>query len=230
MGMVRLGMVLLALSLPALAWGQDSQVEVDEAEAMGSRVVFEPLPAADVGMRLGGGLAGILPYVLLDVGVGVGGDVDVGLKYEGVVGLAHIFGADVRWSPLEVGAWRFGGRLSLDFLLFGLQGEKLNLTSTLYIVPELGASVSVTRFTELVMWVACELDVLEHQVVDDTSQSTGTFRYDATIVGFGVQTELSAELDFFSRLRVRIPTETFQYEDVPLYFLPFLEAGAAWSF
>ena len=196
----------------------------------GSLVTTAPLGQGRVGMLLGGGVAVILPFYELSVGVGLSRRVDLVGRFESVVGLFHYPSIGVRWSPLDLGRWKLGINASTNYSFFGIATDQVNFTSTLYLTIEAGLSGPVTRNTDLVFSIDNEIDLLQHRSIDGETRTWGAFQYDATLLRAGMKTRLTVDLDGFLRARVRIPVETFRTQAMSFYVIPSLEIGGAWSF
>src|SRR4051812_38009627 len=127
--MARSSLVLLAASLslgilsasgaaraeaPGTPGSQATPAPSSEATT-GSLATAAPLGRGRVGMLLGGGLAVILPFYELSVGVGVGRRVDLVGRFESVVGLFHYPSLGVRWSPVDLGKWKLGINASTNY-------------------------------------------------------------------------------------------------------------------
>lgn len=189
-----------------------------------------PLGEGQIGMLLGGGVAVILPFYEIQLGVGLGRRVDLVGRFETVVGLFHYPSVGVRWSPLDLGRWKLGLNASVNYSFFGIATDQAHFASTLYLTFEAGISGPVTRSTDLVFSIDNEVDLLRHQSIDGETKVQSTFHYDAMLLRAGMKTRLTRDLDGFLRARVRIPVETFRYQAMNLYFIPSLEIGGAWSF
>jgi len=226
--------VLMALWVLGVLLGTASGVARAEAPltdtAAGSLVTMAPLTKGRVGMLLGGGVAVILPFYEIQVGVGLGRRVDLVGRFESVIGVFHYPSVGVRWSPLDLGRWKLGLLTSANYSFFGIATDQVNFTSTLYLTFEAGVSGPVTRSTDLVFSVDNEVDLLHRRSIDRTVETRGTFHYDATLLRAGMKTRFTSDLDGFLRARVRIPVETFRYQAMNLYVIPSLEIGGAWSF
>ena len=188
-----------------------------------------PLGAGRSGMSLGGGVAVILPFYLLEYGYGLHDRVDLVLHYETVVGVLHYPHVAVRYSPLDLGSWKLGTRLGLNYSFFGIQTDQLNLTATLYTSFEVGVSGPVTKSTDLVFAAGGEFDFVEYNVFDDNPKTRKKYEYDATILRMGMKTALTTDLDAFLLGRFRIPVETVTHEAQNFYVVPFIEVGGTWS-
>jgi hypothetical protein len=196
----------------------------------GALSTTEPLGAGNVGMSMGGGVAVLLPFYGVELGLGLPGRVDLTARFETVIGVFHYPHIGVRWNAFDLGRVRIGTRLDVHYSFFGIQTDQLNFTSTFYLSGELGASGPVSEASELFGGVAGEFDFFEYRVVDDEGEVIGTYRYDATVLRFGLLTRLTDDLDGYAQLRVRVPIETFVFEAQQLYVVPLLEIGGSWSF
>lgn len=105
-----------------------------------------------------------------------------------ISGLFHYPQLALRWSFVDVGAWTFGARLGLDYSLFAVKSDQTNLTSTIYLSPELIASRPVTRSTNILAAVRTDFDLWEYRIVDGAKRAEGTHLgpSGATGVDFGV--------------------------------------------
>jgi hypothetical protein len=220
--------VVAQASAPVAA--QASAQAAEPVDDSGSLITTEALGCGKVGMEMGLGVAVLLPFYALEIGVGLSETVDFTARFETVMGVLHFPDVGLRWMVFEVGGWRFGTRLQQHYSFFGIQTDQLNLTSTFYTLGEIGFSGPITDESELVFAVQGEFDWFEHRVVDDESQVVATYRYDATTPRFALQTKINDDLDGYLQLRLRIPTETFQYEAQTLYVIPLLGLGATWTF
>ena len=196
----------------------------------GSVTSYQPLGAGNVGMSVSGGYVIALPFMAYAVEFGVASEVDVGVRYETVAGLLHFPHAGVRWVPFQVGDWRIGGRLGVAYSFFGIQTDDLNLTSTLYLPFELGASVAVSKDSDLVLGLGGEVDLLRFVVIEDEADGRGEVRYDATTARFGLVSALTADLDVFVQGRVRVPIEAVTDGENEFLVVPYVEGGASWAF
>jgi len=181
-------------------------------------------------MSMGGGVAVLLPFYGVEIGVGLPEGFDLVGRYETVLGVFHYPYLGVRWMPVEIGSWRLGARLLTHYSFFGIKTDQLNFTSTFYLSAEGGISGPITDESELMFALGSEVDVFEYQVVDDQGEVMGDVRYDATNLRAVFLTELTDDLDGYAHFKLRIPTETFTYEATSFYVIPFLEIGGAWTF
>src|SRR5262245_53444637 len=199
-------------------------------DSKGSLATAAPLGRGRVGILLGGGVAVILPFYELAVGVGVGRRVDLVGRFETVIGVFHYPSIGVRWSPFDLGKWKLGLNTSANYSFFGIATDQLNFTSTFYFTLEAGVSGPVSRSTDLFFSVDNEVDVFEYKSLDGKGSVRGTFHYDATLFRLAVKTRFTEDLDGFARARLRIPVETFRYEAMSFYVIPSLEIGGAFTF
>jgi len=180
-------------------------------------------------MSLGGGFALAIPFLLFETGYGMGPNTDVSIGYESVLGLFHFFHGGARYSIIKGNTWNGAIRLRINYNLFGLKTDQLNLTSTVYLTPEIIFSQRITPDTSLIYSVNSELDVLEYLVENGVPESNYVFRYDATTFRFGMLTTFNPTTNFFTVVRIRIPIETFVYETKAFAVIPFLVVGTTWS-
>ena len=110
-----------------------------------SLVTAAPLGTGTFGMSLGGGYTAILPLFTFETGYGLSRRIDIAFRYETVSGLFHYPQVAFRWAFADVGKWTFGARLGLNYSLFAVKSDQTNLTSTVYLTPELLVSRPVTR-------------------------------------------------------------------------------------
>ena len=220
--------------MAVLRWAVVCGLVLVSAQALagerGSVTGYGPLGQGGVGMSVSGGYAIALPFMAYQVEYGVADAVDVGVRYETVGGLLHFPAVQARWVPIHTGNWHIGGRLGVAYSFFGLQTDDLNLTSTLYLPFELGASVKVTPDSDLVMGLGGELDLARFEVVDDVGAGGTDVRYDATTVRFGLVSALTADLDVFVQGRLRIPIEAVTDGENQFLVVPYVEGGASWAF
>lgn len=216
---------LIALVLASLLLLVCAGAAAEPPEPRGSLFAHTPLAAGEGALSVGGGLAVVLPMVLVEGGVGLGAGVDLVGRYASVLGLLHIPEVGVRWAPARLGDVQVGVRLTAAGTLFGLKADHVNLSSTLYLAPDVGLTWTATPHTRVVVGLGAELDLVDLRVVDDEDETEAVVRYDATIGHLGLQTTFTEDLDVFANLRVRVPTETTAF-----YALPMLEAGATWTF
>ena len=218
---------LLTSSVAIPVSAQETDSRPDDG---GSLVTTEALGRGNVGMEMGIGVAVLLPYYGIEAGVGLSDTVDFIGRFETVMGVLHFPQIGLRWQVFEAGTWRFGTRLAQMYHFFGIETDQLNLTSTFYTLGEVGFSGPITDESELVFAVQGEFDWFDHRVVDDQSEVTATYRYDATTPRLALQTKINDDFDGYVQLRLRIPTDTFEYEAQTLYVLPLLGLGGTWTF
>jgi hypothetical protein len=200
------------------------------ADAHGSVLTTEALGSGNVGMAIGGGIAVLLPLFSLEVGVGLPHGVDLIGRFETVIGVFHYPGIGVRWQPFEMGSWRAGTKLLVNYSFFGIKTDQVNFTSTFYFTGEFGVSGPVSDTSELGFGLGGELDMFTVDVVDDQSEVVGGVRWDATVLRTVFVTALSDDIDGFAQLRARIPTETFEFEAQEFYVIPMIDIGGVWTF
>jgi hypothetical protein len=196
----------------------------------GSLVTATPLGPGNIGMRVGGGVAVLLPFYGFEVGVGLAERVDLVGGFESVVGVLHYPRLGVRYSPFEIGTWRVGTTFSTHYSFFGIATDQVNLTSTFYLSAEASLSGPITAKTELCFAAGAEVDVFEYDVFDGEGELRGSGRYDATNLRLALRTPFTDELDGYLAGRVRIPVETFTYEATSFYVIPLIEIGGSWAF
>ena len=194
-----------------------------------SLVTAAPLGAGTFGMSLGGGYTAILPLFTFETGYGLARRIDVTFRYETVSGLFHYPQVAFRWAFADVGKWTFGARLGLNYSLFAVKSDQTNLTSTVYLTPELIVSRPVTKTTELLGAFRADYDLWEVRLVDGSRRAEGTFRFDATILKVGAKTQIMDDLALFVIGALRIPTETYTYRAEQFYVLPTIEVGGTWT-
>lgn len=194
-----------------------------------SLVTAAPLGTNTFGMSLGGGYTAILPLFTFETGYGLSRRIDVTFRYETVSGLFHYPQVAFRWAFLDVGKWTFGARLGLAYSLFAVKSDQTNLTSTVYLTPELIVSRPVTKTTELLGAFRADYDLWEYRLVDGSRRAEGTFRFDATIFKVGAKTQIMDDLALFVIGSLRIPTETYTYRAEQFYVLPTIEVGGTWT-
>jgi hypothetical protein len=204
--------------------------EAAKAADGGSLMTTEALGSGNVGMAMGGGVAVLFPLYRIEAGVGLNDWLDVAGRFETVIGILHFPGVGLRAMPFRFGKWRAGARLDVNYFLFGLKSDRLNLTSTLYFTPEIGISGPVSAGSELSFGLGAEIDMFHVEVVDDESEVVGDVHYDATMLRTVFLTELTDEVDGFAQLRMRVPTDTFSFEGEDLVVMPLLDIGATWTF
>src|SRR5207253_116719 len=134
---------------------------------------------------LGGGYTAILPLFTFEIGYGIARRVDLALRYETVSGLFHYPQLAVRWAFVDAGKWTFAGRLGLSYSLFAVKSDQTNLTSTIYLTPELLVSRPVTKSTDLVLGFRADFDLWEYRITDGVRRAQGTYRFDATTFKVG---------------------------------------------
>jgi len=219
----------LRLLLAAALAAAPSAAHAEPVLQKGSLATTAPLGEGHVGMLLGGGVAVLLPYYEVAIGVGLSPRVDLWAKLESVVGLFHYPYLGVRWAIVDIGKWRLGVDGGVSYSFFGIATNQVNFTSTLYLTGELGISGPVTRNTDLVFAVSNEIDLLHYQRIEGVKRLQGAVHYDAAIFRIGMRTRLTEDLDGLLRFKLRVPVETFQYKAETFYVMPFLEIGGAWS-
>lgn len=200
------------------------------AERAGSLLTTEALGSGNVGMAIGGGVAVLLPIFNLEVGVGLPAGFDLVGRFETVIGVFHYPSVGVRWEPFEIGSWRAGSKLLVNYSFFGIETDQTNFTSTFFFSGEIGVSGPVTEHSQLLFGVGGEVDVFTVDVIDDESLVESDARWDATLFRTVFHTRLSDDIDGFAQLRVRVPTETFAYEAQEFYVIPLLDIGGVWTF
>jgi hypothetical protein len=220
-------MAILRLAVVVALLGCSSAAVADEH---GSVVSYRPLGQGSVGMSISGGYAVALPFMAYAVEFGVTDEVDLGVRYETVGGLLHFPALGARWVPFKVGGWNLGGRLGVAYSFFGIQTEDLNLTSTLYLPFEIGASGAVGEESQLVVAVGGEVDLARFVVVEDEGDGRGEIRYDATTLRFGLVSALTADLDVFVQGRLRVPIETVTDGENEFFVVPYIEGGGSFAF
>lgn len=196
----------------------------------GSLMTTEALGPGNVSMAMAGGVAVLFPLYRVELGVGVNPWLDVVGRFETVIGVLQFPGVGVRVMPLHIGTWRAGARLDANYFLFGIQSDRLNLTSSFYFTPELGISGPITKASEMSFGLGGEVDVFHLDVIDDETEVVGDVAWDATMLRMVFSTVLTEEIDGFAQLRVRVPTETFSLDGQDLLVMPLLDIGASWVF
>lgn len=218
--------LLLAWQAPLLA---QEAPKAAEAPLEGSTVSMTPLGTGGAGMSVSAGWALALPFVAFEGGWGLSESVDLLARYEGVMGLLHFVQLGGRWGAQPIGRLRLGARLGLAYSAFGLHTQNLNLTSTLYLTPELGASWRISPDSELLLGLGAELDLARFFVNEGDSQLEGELHYDATSARFGIKSRLTRDLHLFVQGRLRVPTDSITYQQEQFVLVPFLEAGGTWG-
>jgi hypothetical protein len=198
-------------------------------EDPGSLATMAPLGKGRIGLRLGGGIAVLLPFYGIEAGYGLG-RVDLVGRIESVIGVLHYPSIGVRYSPFDIGSWKTGLAIAANYSFFGIKTDNVNLTSTFYLSAEAGISGPVTKATDLMFAVGNEVDFFDYKHLDGEGSFEGNFHYDTLILIMGLKSKLTEDLDGYVRGRVRIPVETFRYEATNLYVVPFLEVGGTFSF
>lgn len=219
----------LADEPPAPAPPPSAPAEAPNEEEAGSLATMAPLGKGRIGLRMGGGIAVLLPFYGFEAGYGLG-RVDLVGRIESVIGVLHYPSLGVRYSPFDIGSWKVGLGLAVNYSFFGIATDNVNLTSTFYVSADAGISGPVTKATDLLFGVGNEIDFFDYRNLDGEGQFKGNVHYDTLILVFGVRSELTEDLDGYVRGRVRIPVETFRYEAQNLYVVPFLEIGGSFSF
>lgn len=194
-----------------------------------SLVTAAPLGTGTFGMSLGGGYTAILPLFTFETGYGLSRRIDIAFRYETVSGLFHYPQIAFRWSFLDVGKWTFGARLGLNYSLFAVKSDQTNLTSTVYLTPELIASRPVTQGTEILGGIRTDFDLWEYRIVDGSKKAEGTWRFDAMVFKVGAKTRLTDDLSLFVIGALRVPTETYTYRAEQFFVLPTIEIGGTWT-
>lgn len=193
-----------------------------------SLVTAAPLGSGTYGMSLGGGYTAILPLFTFELGYGLARRIDITFRYETVSGLFHYPQIAFRWAFLDAGKWTFGARLGLDYSLFAVKSDQTNLTSTVYLTPQLIASRPVTKSTDLLGAVRTDFDLWEYRIVEGSRKAEGTWRFDAMIFKVGAKTQIMDDLALFVVGSLRVPTETYTYRAEQFYVLPSIEVGGTW--
>ncbi len=202
----------------------------EEAPApKGSLMTMAPLGKGRIGMSVGGGVAVLLPFYAIEVGVGLG-RVDLYGRMESVIGVLHYPSLGVRWSPFNIRSWTVGLDLAVNYSFFGIATDQVNLTSTFYMSAQAGISGPVTKSTDLVFAFGSEIDFFDYKSLDGEGQVDANVHYDTAILVLGIKTRLTEDLDGYLRGRVRVPVETLRYEATGLYVVPFVEIGGTFSF
>jgi hypothetical protein len=182
-----------------------------------SLVTAAPLGARTFGMSLGGGYTTILPLFTFETGYGLSS------------GLFHYPQLAFRWAFADVGKWTFGARLGLAYSLFAVKSDQTNLTSTVYLTPELIASRPVTKSTELLGGLRTDFDLWEYRIVEGSRRAQGTWRFDAVLFKVGAKTQIMEDLALYVIGTLRVPTETYTYRAEQFYVLPSIEVGGTWT-
>jgi hypothetical protein len=190
-----------------------------------SLVTAAPLGPNNFGMTVGGGYTAILPLFVFEFGYGLSRRVDVSFRFETVSGLFHYPQLAVRWAFLDIGPWTFGARLGLNYSLFAVKSDQLNLTSTVYLSGELIGSRPVTRTTDFLAAVRTDFDLWEYRVIDDEKHARATYRFDAVVFRVGARTKATEDLSVYLIGNLRVPTESFVYRAEQFYVLPSAEVG-----
>jgi hypothetical protein len=198
-------------------------------EEPGSLGTMAPLGKGRIGLRLGGGIAVLLPFYGMEVGYGLG-RVDLVGRLESVIGVLHYPSLGVRYSPFGIGSWKVGLGLAANYSFFGIKTDNVNLTSTFYLSGEAGISGPVTKATDLLFGMGHEVDFFDYKNLDGEGEFRSNVHYDTLILIMGLKSRLTEDLDGYVRGRVRIPIETLRYEASNLYVVPFLEVGGTFSF
>ena len=198
-------------------------------EAPGSLATMAPLGKGRIGLRLGGGIAVLLPFYGIEAGYGLG-RVDLVGRIESVIGVIHYPSIGVRYSPFDIGSWKVGLAFAVNYSFFGIKTDIVNLTSTFYLSGEAGISGPVTKATDLMFAVGNEVDFFDYKNLDGEGDFQSNVHYDTLILIMGLKSKLTEDLDGYVRGRVRIPVETFRYEATNFYVVPFLEVGGTFSF
>jgi hypothetical protein len=202
----------------------------EEAPApKGSLMTMAPLGKGRIGISVGGGVAVLLPFYAVEVGVGLG-RVDLYGRMESVIGVLHYPSLGVRWSPLDIRSWKVGLELAVNYSFFGIATDQVNLTSTFYMSAQVGISGPVTKSTDLVFAFGNEIDFFDYKSLDGEGNFDANVHYDTAIFVLGLKTRLTEDLDGYLRGRVRVPVETLRYEATGLYVVPFVEIGGTFSF
>ncbi len=223
-----------SVAFPAPAVGATSSPAGSEGTPAlldgGSLMTTEALGAGNFAMAMGGGVAVLFPLYRIEGGVGVNEWLDVVVRFETVIGVLHFPSVGVRAMPFRFGRWRAGARLDANYYFFGLKSDRLNLTSTFYFTPEIGVSGPISAASELSIGLGAEIDMFHVEVMDDRSEVVGEVGYDATMLRTIFVTELTDEVKGFAQLRLRAPTDTFEFEGEDLVIMPLLDIGATWTF
>ena len=200
------------------------------AATKGSLATMAPLGKGRFGISIGGGVAVLLPLYAIEAGFGLGPRLDLVGRFESVVGVLHYPSIGVRFSPVDLGAWKLGFGAAVNYSFFGLKTDQVNLTSTFYLSAAAGISGPVTKSTDVMLDVSGELDLFDYESLDGESAVTGNVHYDATIFRMGMKTKLTEDLDGYLRARVRVPIETVIYEAMSFYVVPSIEVGGTFVF
>ena len=208
---------------------EQPRAKASAGSAPGSLASSEPLGRGRMGMSVSGGLAVLLPFYAVEFGYGASPRVDLVARYETIIGVIHYPRVGVRWSPITLGSWHLGLRLDAVYRLFGIQSDNLNLTSTIYVVGEIGLSRPVSPRTEIVLAGGGDLDLVVFEVVDDRNDVRGDLRFSGANLRVGMKTRLTQDLQWYLVGRLHIPTETLQVEAQQFYAIPFIELGGTWS-
>jgi hypothetical protein len=194
-----------------------------------SLVTAAPLGTGRFGMSLGGGYTAILPLFTFETGYGLARRIDIAFRYETVSGLFHYPQVAFRWAFAEAGKWTFGARFGLNYSLFAVKSDQTNLTSTVYLTPELIASRPVTKSTDLLGGVRADFDLWEYRIVDGAKKAEGTWRFDAVTLKVGAKTQVMEDLALYVIGSLRVPTETYTYRAEQFFVLPSIEVGGTWT-
>jgi hypothetical protein len=176
-------------------------------------------------MTLGGGYTIILPLFVGEVGYGIHRRLDVAARYETVSGLFHHPQLALRWAFLDAGQWTFGARFGVNYSLFPVKSDQLNLTSALYLSTEAMATRAVTRAMDVLGSVRADFDLWELRVVDGDRRPQGTYRFDAVSFRLGARTQATEDLGLYVIGGLRVPTESFVYRAEQFNVLPTVEVG-----
>jgi hypothetical protein len=211
---------------------------VDVATAPSAEVAYAPTPSlvtaaplgtGTFGMSLGGGYTAILPLFTGEIGYGLSRRIDITFRYETVSGLFHYPQVAFRWAFLDAGKWTFAARFGLAYSLFAVKSDQTNLTSTVYLTPELIASRPVTKSTDLLAAFRTDFDLWEYRIVEGEKRPEGTFRFDAFIFKVGAKTQIMDDLALYVIGSLRVPTENYTYRAEQFYVLPSIEVGGTWT-
>jgi hypothetical protein len=233
--LARLTVVALPLSLglsPTLAHAQPAAPAASDGGEVRrpSLATSEPLGTGRAGMSIGGGVAVLFPFYLLEAGYGVGARVDVVARFETVLGVLHYPSLGVRWAFGHLFGWTLGASATGNWSFFGVDSGQTNLSSAIYLGVDLAASRPITRGTDLLFGFTNEIDLYRYRIADGDGKGAYGPRWDAAILRTGIRTQLTEDLDGYLRMRIRIPEETVRYEAQKVYVIPAIELGGTWTF
>lgn len=194
-----------------------------DAASVHGAFVQDPHTAA---LRAEVGMAGALPTVLLGGSAGLLPDLDLGAYAVTHAGLAHAFGATVRWRIDD----HLGAGLTVDESLFtvedlaGIEALRSPFGNRMAVTPQFLAATTTGAGVELGWAAGAEIGVVRTVPDDDRSRRAARPGFD-TLWGEVAASWPREHGAFFVRVRTILPV---QADFHVLGYLPWIAVGRSW--